>query len=301
LKWFKHDSDASIDAKLQELLLDYGAAGYGLYWYCLELISQNVSASNITFELDHDARIIARNLNLSIAETKDMMKKMVELGLFDISKNQKLACYAMAKRLDQSMTSNKEMRKIIDSFKGNHDGVMTESIVRHDKVMQEEKRREEKREEEIIVHAKPEKQKSFSFNLTKKAQYDNLSSEYKDRLYAYAVIKDGAYEFQKFIDNHSSKGNTFKDWSRAYNTWISNAIKYSNGKWNPEHHVYKIDNHPEHGTVFKESTGSRIFTDSFDHAGEVTIKVREAELKIHEEVNESDKVMNMISGLGVKI
>lgn len=151
MKWFKHDSDASIDAKLQILLLDYGAKGYGLYWYCVELIAQGVNENNITFELEHDARIIARNLNLSVQETKDMMEKMIELKLFSISQNHKLACYALAKRLDQSMTSNEKMRKLIADIKENHDAVMTQSIPTIDKVMQEEKRIEEIREEENRV------------------------------------------------------------------------------------------------------------------------------------------------------
>jgi len=149
MKWFKHDADASIDAKLQELLLDYGAAGYGLYWYCIELIAQGVGENNITFELEHDARIIARNLNLTIQETKDMMKKMIDLNLFSINENNKLACYALAKRLDQSMTSNQGMRNLIANLKSqNHDKVMTESIVSHDKVKTDKNRKEEIRQEE---------------------------------------------------------------------------------------------------------------------------------------------------------
>lgn len=145
MKWFKHDTDASIDAKLQELLLDYGASGYGLYWYCVELIAQNVDEKNITFELEHDARIIARNLNLTVQETKDMMHKMIELELFSISKNEKLACYTLAKRLDQSMTSNKGFREVISKIKEqSHDKVM----ISHDKVMQEENREEESRVDE---------------------------------------------------------------------------------------------------------------------------------------------------------
>ena len=39
MKWFKHEAAANMDAKLQEVLLDYGLEGYGLYWYCLELIA----------------------------------------------------------------------------------------------------------------------------------------------------------------------------------------------------------------------------------------------------------------------
>jgi len=144
MRWFKHDADASIDAKLQELLLDYGASGYGLYWYCVELIAQNVNENNITFELEHDARIIAKNLNLTLQETKDMMQKMITLGLFTPTKNQRIACYALARRLDQSMTSNPQFRAFIKNVKENHDAVMTN----HDLVMLEEKRREEKRLEE---------------------------------------------------------------------------------------------------------------------------------------------------------
>lgn len=151
MKWFKHDSDASIDAKLQTLLLDYGAAGYGLYWYCVELIAQGVGENNITFELEHDARIIARNLNLSVAETQDMMRKMIELNLFSINENNKLACYALAKRLDQSMTSNQGMRNLIATLKSkNHDKVMTKSEESHDKVKTDKNRREEIREKENI-------------------------------------------------------------------------------------------------------------------------------------------------------
>jgi len=144
MRWFKHDADASIDAKLQELLLDYGASGYGLYWYCVELIAQNVNENNITFELEHDARIIAKNLNLTLQETKDMMQKMITLGLFTPTKNQRIACYALARRLDQSMTSNPQFRAFIKNVKENHDAVM----INHDLVMLEEKRREEKRLEE---------------------------------------------------------------------------------------------------------------------------------------------------------
>jgi len=117
MKWFKHDTDASIDAKLQELLLDYGATGYGLYWYCVELIAKGVSPNNITFELEHDARIIARNLNLTLEETKNMMQKMVELGLFDINQNKRLACVSLAYKLDDSMRKGRQIEEIVNKFK----------------------------------------------------------------------------------------------------------------------------------------------------------------------------------------
>ena len=85
MDWFKHDSNANLDEKLQEVLLDYGLEGYGLYWYCIELIVNKISAENITFELKHDARIIARNTGASVQRVEEMMKRFIELGLFERS------------------------------------------------------------------------------------------------------------------------------------------------------------------------------------------------------------------------
>ena len=132
-------------------MLDYGLEGYGLYWYCIELIAGNVDADNITFSLEHDARIIARNTGSTAQKVEEMMRYFVSVGLFECLDGV-ITCMKMAKRLDQSMTSNKAMRAIIDKLKAeglqqpeksNHVVVMTESTVSHDEVMQEEIRLEE--------------------------------------------------------------------------------------------------------------------------------------------------------------
>lgn len=157
MRWFKHDSNANADSKLQNVLLDYGLEGYGLYWYCIELIAGKVDADNITFSLEHDARIIARNTGSTAQKVEEMMRYFVNVGLFENSDGV-ITCLKMAKRLDQSMTSNKAMRAIIDQIKAksgqetlnltppddeSHDSDMTKS----DFVMQEEIRLEEKRKD----------------------------------------------------------------------------------------------------------------------------------------------------------
>lgn len=100
MKWFKHDSSANMDSKVQEILLDYGLEGYGLYFYCLELIAQNVQAHNLTFELEHDARIIARNTGSTVEKVQTMMSKMVELGLFE-NGGGRITCLKMMARTDE--------------------------------------------------------------------------------------------------------------------------------------------------------------------------------------------------------
>ena len=141
MKWFKHDSDANMDGKLQEILLDYGLEGYGLYWYCLEMIVNKIDYDNLTFELEHDARIVARNTGCTVKKVTEMMKKFVELGLFENSQG-RITCMKLLTRLDKSMTSNPKFRDAIAKAKQSHDPVMIKS----DLVMQEEKRLEEKRE-----------------------------------------------------------------------------------------------------------------------------------------------------------
>jgi hypothetical protein len=129
MKWFKHDSDANYDARLLKLRMKYGLEGYGLYWYCLELIATNVTRHNLTFELEHDAEIIAHSTGIHYERIQEMMTYMVELGLFEQDRGI-ITCRKMLMRLDQSMTSNPEMRQMIDKAKARyenegHDGVMT--------------------------------------------------------------------------------------------------------------------------------------------------------------------------------
>jgi hypothetical protein len=135
MEWFRHDSNANLDEKLQEVLLDYGLEGYGLYWYCIELIVGKTSADNITFELKHDARVIARNTGSTPQRVEEMMKRFIHLGLFE-NKDNKITCLKVAKRLMSSATSNPQMRSIIQDIKQrydipidakHHDAIMTPS------------------------------------------------------------------------------------------------------------------------------------------------------------------------------
>lgn len=100
MKWFKHDSNATGDAKLEKLMARYGLEGYGLYFYCLELVARNVDKHNLTFELEHDAEVISRRVGLHFEVVQDMMRYMVELRLFE-DNNGSITCLKMATRTDE--------------------------------------------------------------------------------------------------------------------------------------------------------------------------------------------------------
>lgn len=148
MKWFKHDSDASSDAKIKKLIIRHGAVGYAVYFHCLELISSGLKESNLTFELEHDSEIIADNLKIQgngmsagVDIVNKIMTTIIELNLFQ-SSNNRIFCTKLAKRLDSSMTSNPKFRKLIQK---SHDNIMIESLSNHDTVMQEEIRKDKKR------------------------------------------------------------------------------------------------------------------------------------------------------------
>lgn len=117
MKWFTHDSNARSDVKLRKVLMRYGADGYGLYWYCLELIAGKVDASNVTFELEHDAEILAHDLKIDSLRVEEIMRYMISLNLFEVSDGA-IRCMKMAKRLDERFTRSPELKAAIRAAKG---------------------------------------------------------------------------------------------------------------------------------------------------------------------------------------
>lgn len=145
MKWFKHDSAASMDAKLRKLMAKYGLQGYGLYWFCLELVAFNVDANNLTFELEHDADLISRQVQIHADLVQEMMQYMIDLGLFE-NNNGIITCLKLSMRTDEYT------QKLLSNNKSNRDKVPIVSGQSHERVgtksvLLEENRREEKRRE----------------------------------------------------------------------------------------------------------------------------------------------------------
>ncbi len=198
-------------------MLDYGLEGYGLYWYCIELIAGKVDKNNITFELEHDARIIARNVGSTAQKVEEMMRYFVDTGLFE-SSDGVITCFKLARRLDQSMTSNPEMRMIIDSLK-NHDGVMTESCkIRLDKT------RLDKSKEPIPIK---QKKKSAKKRATAFPDDFTITQEMVDWFKKQDFNIDLGVATDSWVDGMISKGLTYVDWTAAWRNGMKNADKWS--------------------------------------------------------------------------
>ena len=211
MKWFQHDSNSSMDSKLQEILLDYGLEGYGLYWYCLELVAMNVDGNSLTFELEHDARIIARNTGSTVQKVETMMKRFIELGLFDRSEGI-ITCLKLAKRCDEytsKLIRNKRLDKCPDTV-GTKSALIEENTI-------EEKRGEQNINTSVAIA--PVKQKRF---------ITPNNNEVFNYMFGRGLSQDQAQsEAEKFCDFYISKnwhvGKTkMKDWKASVRNWLRN-------------------------------------------------------------------------------
>lgn len=117
MKWFKHFTNAASNNKLTKVRMRYGADGYAIYWYCLELIAGDLGESEeITFELKHDAEVIGFNLKIDQIRVEEIMKYMVSIDLFGQA-NGVVSCIKLAKYLDKKNTRNQSIHRVIDQSK----------------------------------------------------------------------------------------------------------------------------------------------------------------------------------------
>jgi len=222
--WFKHDSDASTDAKLKKLIIRHGTDGYAIYFHCLELIMSDVSEKNITFVLEHDSEIIADNLKIrgdlnvsAIEKVEQIMITIIDLGLFERVDNH-IRCLQLLKRMDVSMTSSPTFRRLIQQAKDTHI-----SCQHHDTVMipscqtRQEKTRKEKNKEDAL-------------KLQVKISYDGFRNVFLTEKEYQTLITDYGHtntlKILNCLDSYKeSSGKKYKSDMGAIRSWVLDKLK----------------------------------------------------------------------------
>ena len=194
LKWYKHDANANADAKLRKFRIKYGMEGYGLYWYCLELIAQNVEKHNLSFELEHDAEIIAHDTGIHFERVQEMMAYMVDLSLFEQSEG-RITCLKMASRTDEYTQKLIKSSGVVPTpSRHPPDNIRLNRI--------EENRTEENRKRGGKKFAPPTLQEVLDYRIERSSPVDPA----------------------RFVDFYQSKNwmvgkNKMKDWKAAFRNW----------------------------------------------------------------------------------
>lgn len=142
MKWFKHFTTAHSSNDLTKVRMRYGAEGYAIYWFCLEVIAGDLGENNnFTFELKHDSEVIGHELSIDTLKVEQIMAYMIELGLFT-NIDGIITCFKLGKYLDKKNTRSPQIHEVIDSVR---DSPRQSEIVR----ARVDKSRVEKKEKNI--------------------------------------------------------------------------------------------------------------------------------------------------------
>ena len=210
MKWFKHFAGAHDNNKLTKVRMRYGADGYAIYWYCLELISSDLGTlPEVTFELKHDAEVIGFNLKIDSGRVEEIMTYMIQLELFK-SIDGIVTCFKLAKYLDKKNTRNKTIHKIIDVAK------QEINVTGLSRTLTDKERRfplDTDTDTDTDIKKESKKKKS---NVFKKPNIEMLEN--------FILENNFSINAQQFLDHYDSNGwkvgkNSMKDWKATARNW----------------------------------------------------------------------------------
>jgi len=221
--WFKHDSNAHTDAKLKKVKHKYGITGYGLYWYCIELIAQRLNKNNVSFQLEEDAELIGLEWNLDQLKVQEIMQYFVSLNLFSGDNNGRIFCLKLAKRLDDTNAKNPEIRQIISALNNNSE-MLGDTPTNSEKLRAEEIRLEEIRREKKRLDKDLEKKKK-----TPTAKSKKFIKPTVPEIAEYCKERNNTINPEQFFDHNEAKGwlvgkAPMKDWKASIRTWERNGF-----------------------------------------------------------------------------
>lgn len=217
MKWFKHQTNSGYSAKLRKLLIRYGVKGYGLYYYCIELIAGNFTSENITFELEHDSQILAYDLKMDSAEIEEIIKYCIKLELFDLNPTtQRIIYIGLLEEMDNTMSQHPCIKslKTSENFNLIKDNL---SLLKQNRI---ESNPIESNRIETDGETKDVSLKQLQF---KKPSTTEINQYLLDNNIT-------TFTGEAFFDYYESKGwmigkNKMKDWKAAVRTWVRNDKK----------------------------------------------------------------------------
>lgn len=157
MKWFKHFSNAKYDTKIRRLVKKYGLRGYGLYFAIIESIAFELETNSPIPEIEDNAQDIAEYFNEDTVMIEEIMNYALEQKLFEYNPDTKrIMCLKLLTHLDNTMSSNPEIKKILNNFKKLEETLRNSKQIRLDEIRLEEIRLDKNRIDKIKKEKKPE-------------------------------------------------------------------------------------------------------------------------------------------------
>lgn len=118
MQYFKHSSSMRNDVRLKRVIAKYGLEGYGLYNLVVESITENIETDTPLPFLEETCEDIAEFYNGNSARIEEIMRYMIEQGLFSVETVEKrIACFKIYSYLEKSQTRSEAIRQLIESYK----------------------------------------------------------------------------------------------------------------------------------------------------------------------------------------
>ncbi len=159
MNFFGHDSNASNDPRIKKLIARYGFEGSGLYWHMIELITRHMDPPREqSCELQEDIETLAYAGRLDSEKCDEIVKFMIELGLFEITKSKKIRNTKVLRRLSDAQ--KRKVRRTETDNQRTQDGQVTDIVrgeVKRSEVEEKLKGIEKNRSEENLP-PKPQSQ-----------------------------------------------------------------------------------------------------------------------------------------------
>jgi hypothetical protein len=82
MKWFKHETNAHTNLKLQSVINKFGIEAYGYYWACVELVG--LQGENFRIRAKKDWKIyLKKNLEIELVRQDAFLEEFANKGLID--------------------------------------------------------------------------------------------------------------------------------------------------------------------------------------------------------------------------
>src|SRR5574343_514616 len=82
LDYFPHDTDASMDEKIEGIEALFGLEGYAVYFKLCERIYRTADGELLVSDAE-TRKIYARNMHISVKKFDDILEALLKRGLFD--------------------------------------------------------------------------------------------------------------------------------------------------------------------------------------------------------------------------
>jgi len=195
-------TDMAQDVKVKRVVRKYGAEGYALYNYVLELICRKLDTNSPLPDLEESAADVAGDLGMDTVKVEEIMWYCIEQGLFSHDEvTGRVVAHKIYKFLDTNQTRNAELRRMIKAY---HDGLSPTVSDSLRQSQPEEKRIEEKRRDEE-AHKKVKHSK---------AGVPMSSARYSSLCEQWGAPRVDEY-IQRAADYADSRGRPYKDYAAA--------------------------------------------------------------------------------------